>query len=860
MSTKNKTPFKKSSTQAPARAKTEKGTTPIKRAPSNLALESAVSLQGAGLTGQTSPYLLQHKDNPVQWFSWSDQAFAEARRLDRPVLLSIGYAACHWCHVMARESFENPDIATVINRHFIPVKVDREERPDIDTIYQAALTADGSHGGWPLTMFLTPDREPFWGGTYFPDKDRDGMTGFGYVLERVSLLWQQDRNAIAKRCQTLKQAIAGLAGPQDGPVVQNGPQYLAQSASRQKNERIMGEKMIHLLDPINGGLRGAPKFPQAPLFFMLHRLWRENGYRPLRDAFLRTIEHMSTGGIYDHLGGGYARYSVDARWLVPHFEKMLYDNALIVEWLCLGWQENQSPFWRQRVEQTIAWLEREMRLPKGLWAASLDADSKPVASKKKNLWSMLRRAGTSMRKESPTKRSAPPSEEKQEGAYYLWSTDALNHTLGRLKNTFGQFYSILDQGHYQGANILHQLDSTGERIIASLTDAKLEKCRQRLFKQRQKRPAPNRDDKALCDWNAMMIHALTRAGQVLAKPEWIDRAEKAFGALEKAALDKGRLYHDAITRRHVATLDDIAFFARAALGLYEAGGNPAYLQKAQDIVAIARNHHYDADKGGYFLSANDRNDVIVRIKTVRDLTIPAGQSILCDVFVRLWLLTGNPLYRQRADAIIALFAKAMEKDLIAHATLTNVAAFLHRPYLLHLVGNPKRKTFKALAAVANAHAGPYIVISHQPPQQKPGPKSSGKSTNGTFNGGDDPSFDSTDSETSVNGNHGSSQKKKDPKSNEKILSTRAKKSDSPSFKKPGAILCLGHQCLAPVYRARDLEEILSSKALWSSATSPATPPSTKPLKSQGALGGGPRAAAAKAKPTATAAKPKTKPD
>src|SRR5688500_15335416 len=315
------------------------------------------------LSQASSPYLLQHRDNPVHWWEWQPEAFAQARRLDRPVLLSVGYAACHWCHVMAHESFEDPAVAAVMNELFVSIKVDREERPDVDHVYMSALHLLGEPGGWPLTMFLTPAGEPFWGGTYFPPAPRYGRPGFGDVLVTLSEAWNNEPEKIEKNVEQIRSALGRLAQPQPGGLI--SPEILDRVAERLTRE----------IDPFNGGIGEAPKFPQVGLFELLWRASKRTRQAPMREAVVRTLDHICQGGIYDHLGGGFSRYSVDQRWLVPHFEKMLYDNAELVEFLTLVWQDEKRPLYEQRVAETIEWLGREMTHPDGGFFSSLDADS-----------------------------------------------------------------------------------------------------------------------------------------------------------------------------------------------------------------------------------------------------------------------------------------------------------------------------------------------------------------------------------------------------------------------------------------------------------------------------------------------------
>src|SRR5215469_4910453 len=407
------------------------------------------------LGDETSPYLLQHKDNPVHWRAWGEEALADAKAQDKPILLSVGYAACHWCHVMAHESFENPAIAGLMNDLYINIKVDREERPDLDAIYQHALALLGEQGGWPLTMFLSPDGEPFWGGTYFPPEPRWGRPGFAQVLQGIAQTFRAEHDKVEKNVLPLRD-----------------------------------------VDPLNGGIGTAPKFPQCGIFELLWRGWKRSRQAPFRDAVLRTLTTICQGGIYDHLGGGFARYSVDARWLAPHFEKMLYDNAELIDLLTLVWQEVRDPLYAQRVAETIGWLEREMVTSSGGFASSLDADS-----------------------------------EHEEGKFYVWSAAEIDSLLGDDSAVFKDFYDVSPDGNWEGHNILNRLDHPA--LADEATETMLARCREKLFAVRIPRVRPGLDDKVLADWNGLMIAALAHAGLVFQRPDWLALAERGFAFVER---------------------------------------------------------------------------------------------------------------------------------------------------------------------------------------------------------------------------------------------------------------------------------------------------------------------------------------
>ncbi|MGH6948018.1 MAG: thioredoxin domain-containing protein, partial [Kiloniellales bacterium] len=393
------------------------------------------------LAGELSPYLLQHKGNPVDWYPWGEVAFAAARADNKPILLSVGYAACHWCHVMAHESFEDPAIAARMNELFVNIKVDREERPDLDTIYQSALALLGQQGGWPLTMFLTPKGEPFWGGTYFPPEPRYGRPGLPQVLDSVAEVYAQDPKRVNSNVVALKEALAKLSSNKSGRRL-----TLAEVEAS-------AERLVREIDPFDGGFGTAPKFPQSPALKLLWRAWKRGGKEPYRQAVLLTLTRICQGGIYDHLGGGFARYTVDRHWLVPHFEKMLYDNAQLLDLLAWAWQETGDPLYQERASETVAWLEREMLADGGGFAASLDADS-----------------------------------EGEEGRFYVWDEAEIDQALGAEAALFKQHYDVTASGNFEGRNILNRLQKP-ERASPEV-EAKLARARASLLDRRAARVRP----------------------------------------------------------------------------------------------------------------------------------------------------------------------------------------------------------------------------------------------------------------------------------------------------------------------------------------------------------------------------------
>ncbi len=628
-------------------------------------------LAGNALGAETSPYLLQHRDNPVHWQPWSDAAFEAARRDNRPVLLSIGYSACHWCHVMAHESFENEAIAAAMNRGFVNIKVDREERPDIDQIYQHALALLGEQGGWPLTMFLTPDREPFWGGTYFPPEDRWGRPGFPRVLDRIGEIWRSEADKVRANADALTSALAGLgASRPGGPVAQ---QTFLQIA----------DFLLSRMDDTHGGLAGTPKFPQCALFDLIWRAWGETGDPRYRNAVLRLLDRMSQGGIYDHLGGGYARYSTDRFWLAPHFEKMLYDNAQILELLAHAWAETGSPLYRQRADETVAWLVREMTVDGRAFASALDADT-----------------------------------EGEEGRFYVWSRDEIDDLLGGDAAAFCEAYDATAAGNWEGKIILNRSQRPLPGDAAH--EAMLERCRAILWQARERRPRPGLDDKVLADWNGYAIHALALAGAIMDRPDWIDLAAGAFGFVLDEMTDGERLIHSWRDGRaaHPATAEDYASLIRAALTLFETTGEAHYLDRARRWTGTMDRHYFDAAEGGYFLAADDVPGLLVRAKSVHDNATPSANGLMVQNLVRLGLLAGETAPLDRADALVKAFSGELERNALAAPLLVAGARLLETALQTVIVGRRDDPATAALVRAAWQAPAPARVFCRIDPHDR----------------------------------------------------------------------------------------------------------------------------------------------
>ncbi|ODS01167.1 thymidylate kinase [Methyloceanibacter methanicus] len=618
---------------------------------------------GNQLGQETSPYLRQHKDNPVHWRPWGPEAFAEAKRTGKPVLLSVGYAACHWCHVMAHESFEDPATAAVMNDLFVNIKVDREERPDVDSIYMNALHLIGEQGGWPLTMFLTPDAEPFWGGTYFPKEPRYGRPAFVDVLRTVSHTFHEAPQKVRSNADALSARLK--------PAHPKGETVPLTEATLQDWTR----RFLQAVDPSTGGMRGAPKFPQTQFFALLWRAGLRYGTESLREAVDLTLTHICQGGIYDHVGGGFARYSVDEQWLVPHFEKMLYDNALLVDLMTEVWRETKSPLYARRIEETVGWLLREMVAQGGAFAASLDADS-----------------------------------EGEEGKFYVWDFDEVKALLGKDDiNFFADIYDITPPGNFEGKNIPNRLYAVALRDDA--TEARLSAMLAKMLECRSLRIRPGFDDKILADWNGLMIAALANAATAFDKPEWLAAAEAAFDFILMRMSLATRLIHSYRDGpgNAPATASDYANMIRAALALANATNNPEYVEQACAWTHVLDTHYWAEDLGGYHLSADDTNDILVRPLSGNDDATPNANAMMVSNLVALSAWTGNSAYTDRAEKIIEAFGPAITANPVGHAGLLGAALDLLAPALIVLMVPEGEDPTAMRAALADVSL-PNVVV------------------------------------------------------------------------------------------------------------------------------------------------------
>ena len=591
------------------------------------------------LAAETSPYLLQHKDNPVHWMAWGNDALSLAITENKPILLSVGYAACHWCHVMAHESFENDEIANLMNKLFINIKVDREERPDLDAIYQNAISALGQQGGWPLTVFLTPKAIPFWGGTYYPPISKWGRPGFGDIIQGISNAYKEKPQEIEKNSGPLMERLKQLSLPKSGNIA--NIDQLNQITAYLENQ----------LDHENGGFGQAPKFPQPMIMQQLQNAKLRTGAEKYSQALKITLNGLCKGGIYDHLGGGFSRYSVDARWLVPHFEKMLYDNAQLISLLTNIWVDTKDPLYKKRVAETINWTLRDLTIKEGAFTSSLDADSEGV-----------------------------------EGKFYVWTIEEIDELLGADAKLFKKVYDITADGNWEGNCILNQLLFDG--ALSNDEINQLENSKAILLKIRNTRIPPTRDDKILADWNGLMIKALVQAGDIFNKPQWIDAAKSCFDFIIKNMSIKGDLYHSWCNGKAGASglLEDYANMMGAAISLYEVSNDSAYLMWAEKWAIYLDEYFRDNGDGAFFTTKKDTLDLIVNQKTAADNAVPSGNGLLLGVYIKLYLITGKEIYQTRAEEIIHNFSGELDHNFYPLSSLLNNTEFFLKPLQIIIIG------------------------------------------------------------------------------------------------------------------------------------------------------------------------------
>jgi hypothetical protein len=609
------------------------------------------------LAGETSPYLLQHKDNPVAWQPWDEQALAEARERDVPILLSIGYSACHWCHVMEHESFEDEATAAYMNEHFVCVKLDREERPDLDAIYMEACQAITGQGGWPLNAFLTPEQVPFFAGTYFPPDERQGMPSWLQVLRSVVEAWTERRDEIRSTSTEVGRRLSGGAWiePSDEPLTDD---LLGRAV----------DSLKLLEDARNGGFGAAPKFPAASAIELLLR-------RDAPEPAARALTAMASGGIYDQLGGGFARYAVDAGWLIPHFEKMLYDNALLARAYLHGWQVTGEPLLRRVCEETLDWALRELRGPEGGFYSALDADS-----------------------------------EGEEGRFYLWTIEEMRAVLGEDAEPALEYFGVEPGGNFEGRTILTRGGDEPERLAD---------LRRRLYDARARRVWPGLDDKRLAAWNALTISALADAGAVLERDDYLDAARTcAAFVLEQMTVDDRlrRTWKDGEARLN-AYLEDHAFLLEALLTLYEATFEQRWFTAARALADTMIERFGDPANGGFFETSSDHERLLTRRKDPEDHPIPSGNASAAFGLLRLAALTGEHDYERHAVGVLRLFGELAPRHPNAFAHLLQALDFhLARVREVALVG----PDLDALERVVRGELRPHLVLAGSDPAGRDG--------------------------------------------------------------------------------------------------------------------------------------------
>lgn len=632
------------------------------------------------LANEKSPYLLQHAHNPVDWYSWGDEAIAKAKKENKPIFLSIGYSSCHWCHVMERESFEDMAVAKLLNDNFVSIKVDREERPDLDEIYMKAVMALTGSGGWPLNVFLTPDLEPFYGGTYFPPTARYGMSGFSTILQSISRAWKADRKEITKSASGLRNAINDM--------------FSKAAASEEKiSEDPIDDCFATLAQEYDhqfGGFGSAPKFPTPSYIFFLLRYYLKSGEKAALQMAVKTLDSMSRGGIYDQIGGGFHRYSTDREWLVPHFEKMLYDNALLTMAYTEAYQITKNESYRGIVLETLSWALSEMVSKEGAFFSAQDADTS-----------------------------------EGEGAYYLWTGEDVKRALSSEKQEFSDqvsdYFSITSHGNYEGKSIL-TIPNSSE--ILDLDKSKsfkheLSRAKKLMFAFRAKKPAPFTDDKILTSWNGLMISSLARASRVFEEKKHLLAARRAadfiLDHLWTNADGKGKLlrrFRDGETGGR-AVLEDYAYFGNALVDLYEASFEPKYLENSLMICEGMISDYYDRKSGGFFSSEKGAKDLILRTKDSTDGALPSGNSMATLLLLRISELTSREEYRNLVEGTFRAFWSSLTTHPASHSSMLATLGFLlGRKREIVISGEKNAEDFIELLHTINEKYLPYSVLAY----------------------------------------------------------------------------------------------------------------------------------------------------
>ncbi|MGZ8482859.1 MAG: thioredoxin domain-containing protein [Candidatus Binatia bacterium] len=645
------------------------------------------------LIHETSPYLLQHAHNPVDWYGWGEDAFQKAKAEDKPILLSIGYSACHWCHVMERESFENEEIARLMNQLFVNIKVDREERPDLDEIYMSAVQMLTGRGGWPMTMFLTPDRKPFYGGTYFPPEDRGGMPGFAQVLMGVN-------QAYRERPADVEKSVTEILG---------ALRRMAESAETDKtfSKTIIAEgaaKVAQAYDADNGGLGQAPKFPNAGVYELFLRHYHHSNSSRYLEMVTHTLSKMARGGIYDHLGGGFHRYSVDAKWLVPHFEKMLYDNGQLVRIYAHAFKATREPLFKAVVDETLTYLLREMFQPEGGFYSTQDADSEGV-----------------------------------EGKFFVWSEAEVMQILGAADGAiFCRVYDVTESGNFEEKNIIHPiltLEQASKYFRKELgeIDRVIADAKQKLFFEREKRIKPFRDEKIITAWNGLMLSGLAEAIKISPQPAYMDAAQRTIEFIFTKLFRDGFLLHTYKNgqAKLLGYLDDYAFTAVGLLDIYEALFDRSALARAIELTEIMLREFWDKQDGGFFSTGNSHEKLISRAKPIFDASIPSGNAVATQLLLRVFHITGEERYFHHAEKVLRSYYDAMENQPFGFAhLLCALDLYLEKPREVVIIGEPGDVRVEELLTKIHSVYQPNLTLQLARPnesQEKLSPLLRGKS-------------------------------------------------------------------------------------------------------------------------------------
>ena len=617
------------------------------------------------LVNETSPYLLQHAHNPVDWFPWGDEAFQKATAENKPILLSIGYSACHWCHVMEHESFEDEKIAALMNDLFVSIKVDREERPDLDEIYMNAVQMLTGRGGWPMTVFLTPERKPFYGGTYFPPEDRQGMPGFPRVLMGVAQAYREKPQDVEKSVGHILSALERMSQSQESKVAFS-LEAIAES----------GEQISRAYDSDHGGLGRAPKFPNAGVYELFLRHYDQSKNQRFLEMVTHTLTKMAQGGIYDHLGGGFHRYSVDEKWLVPHFEKMLYDNAQLVRIYAQLYCVTRDELFKNVTEETLDYLLREMLHSEGGFYSTQDADS-----------------------------------EGEEGKFFIWSPQEVNQILGEeAGEIFSRIYDVSDFGNFEGRNILHPILTLEQASKLFKKDPKaiavlISDSKKKLFQEREKRIKPFRDEKIITSWNGLMLSGLAEAIKISPRQSYLDTANRTLQFFFSKMFRGGHLLHTYKdgTAKLLGYLDDYAFMAVGLLDLYEATFDRAQLARAIELADTMVSEFWDEKGGAFFYTGKSHEQLISRAKPVFDASIPSGNSMATHLLLRLYYLTGREDYLQRAETVLRSYYDAMLSQPFGFAhMLCALDLYLRKPKEIVVIG--KREDANVAELVNRIHS------------------------------------------------------------------------------------------------------------------------------------------------------------